>query len=207
MMEDPRNQTSSVGRRISRLKYDLSQDVPAIAMLWINEIDVAKSADDLLMSQFIEGHEFHDFEMFDAKIASALKRIITYQYFRRRVNVEEQHAQTYGRFLRGLIYGNFWIANTGESILGFRAAGAHEATLDLSELFHVSFVEETTLRISIQDGTKLHSLQCPGEFVQDEDTRIYSASKQETDRAAPIFQKINVVYDLVTSQSIERSVP
>ena len=42
-------------------------------MLWIKEVEVAKSVDDLM--------------------TSALERIITNQYFRRRINVEEQHAQ------------------------------------------------------------------------------------------------------------------
>ena len=37
--------------------------------------------DDLMTSRSIEGHVSPDFEMLDAKIASALKRIITNQYF------------------------------------------------------------------------------------------------------------------------------
>ena len=50
--------------------------------------------------------------MLDAKIASASKRIISNQYFRRRVNVEEQTAQKYDRFQRGrqsayMIYDHF----------------------------------------------------------------------------------------------------
>ena len=86
-------------------------------------MQIAKSVDDLVTSQSIEGREFPDFEMLDAKIASALKRIITNQYFRRRINVEEQTAQKYDRFLRGrqivsLIYDHF------------RATGAHDAALD-----------------------------------------------------------------------------
>ena len=48
---------------------------PTVAMLWIKEVEV----DDLMTSQSIEGHVFPDFEMLDAKIASALKRIITNQ--------------------------------------------------------------------------------------------------------------------------------
>ena len=104
-------------------------------MLWIKEVEVAKSVNDLMTSQSTEGHACPDFEMLDAKIASALKRIISNQHFRRRVRVEEQTAQKYDRFLRGrqiafLIYEHF------------RAAGALEAAF----------------RISIQDGTKLHNL-------------------------------------------------
>ena len=54
-------------------------------MLWNKEVEVAKSVDDLVTSQSIDGHEFLDFEMLDAKIASALKGIIRNQYFRGRM--------------------------------------------------------------------------------------------------------------------------
>ena len=36
-------------------------------MLWIKEAEVSKSADDLMMSQSIEGHVFPDFEVIDAE--------------------------------------------------------------------------------------------------------------------------------------------
>ena len=39
--------------------------------------------------------------MLDAKITSALKRIVTDEYFRRRVNVEEQNAEKYDGILQG----------------------------------------------------------------------------------------------------------
>ena len=66
-------------------------------MLWIKEAEVAKSVDDLMTSQSTDKHVVPDFEMLNAQIASALKRIITNQCFRRRINVEEQHAQKYDR--------------------------------------------------------------------------------------------------------------
>ena len=62
---------------------------------------MVESVDDLKISQSIGGHRFPNSEMLDAKIASALKRIIANQYFRRRTNVEKQHAQKYDRLLRG----------------------------------------------------------------------------------------------------------
>ena len=72
-------------------------------MSWIKEVEIAKSIDDLLTSQVIVGrNDFADFEMLDAKMASALKKIISDPRFRRRVTVEEQRAQTYDWFfLRG----------------------------------------------------------------------------------------------------------
>ena len=68
-------------------------------MLWIKEAEVAKSVDDLMTSQSIEGRDITDFDMLDTRIAFALKRIISHQYFRKRVSVEEQTAQKCDRFL------------------------------------------------------------------------------------------------------------
>ena len=82
-------------------------------MLWIKEEEVAKSVGDLVTSWSNEGRAVPDFEMLDAKVASALEEIITNQPFGRRVNVEEQTAQKHHRFfLRGrqiayMIYDHF----------------------------------------------------------------------------------------------------
>ena len=60
-----------------------------LTMSWIKEGKVAKSTDGLLKLQSIEGRsDFPDFEMLDAKIASALKKIISNPHLRRRVTVE-----------------------------------------------------------------------------------------------------------------------
>ena len=48
----------------------------------IKEVEMAKSIDDLLTSQSIEGRRhFPDFEMLDARIASALRKIISNSNF------------------------------------------------------------------------------------------------------------------------------
>ena len=46
-------------------------------MSWINEVEMAGSIDDLMTSQSIKGESFPDFEMLDARIASALRKIIS----------------------------------------------------------------------------------------------------------------------------------
>ena len=71
---------------------------PTITMVWIKEVEMAKSVDDLKTSQSIERHEFSVFEMLDAKTASALKKIISNHHFRRRVRVEEQRVQEHRVF-------------------------------------------------------------------------------------------------------------
>ena len=62
-----------------------------------------------------------DFEVVDAKIASALNRIIQNSHFKREVSLEEQKAQKEDRFLRGrqsayLIYEYFWVVGANDSI-------------------------------------------------------------------------------------------
>ena len=45
-------------------------------MLWIKEVEMVDSVDNLKTSRSIGGHSFPNFEMLDAKITSALKKII-----------------------------------------------------------------------------------------------------------------------------------
>ena len=76
---------------------------PQVTVLWIKEVEVANPIDELVTSRTITGqHKFLDFDMQDAMIASALKKLInTQSTFRKRVSVEEQRAQNSDRFLRG----------------------------------------------------------------------------------------------------------
>ena len=78
---------------------------PQVTMRWIKEVEIAKSIDDLLTSQSISGRrDFTNYEMPDAKIASALKKILTSVHFRRRVSVEEQRVQKDDRFSRSDLF-------------------------------------------------------------------------------------------------------
>ena len=52
-----------------------------LAMLWIKEVEIAKSVDDLLTSRSIEVGDFTDLEMLDAKMASAVKKIKSNPHF------------------------------------------------------------------------------------------------------------------------------
>ena len=62
-----------------------------------------------------------DFEVLDARIASALNRIIHNSHFKRRVSLEEQKAQKEDRFLRGrqidyVIYEYFRVTGANDSV-------------------------------------------------------------------------------------------
>ena len=51
-------------------------DFPSDAMLWIKEVEMVDSLDELKSSRSVCGQDFPNFEMLDAKIASALNKII-----------------------------------------------------------------------------------------------------------------------------------
>ena len=70
-------------------------------MLRIKEVELVHSVDDLKSWCSVIGIRKQDFEVFDAKIASALNRIIHNTRFKKMVSLEEQKAQKEDRFLRG----------------------------------------------------------------------------------------------------------
>ena len=59
------------------------------------------SLDELKSSRSVCGKNFPNFEMLDAKIASALNKIIQNSQFKKKVSLEEQKAQKEDRLLRG----------------------------------------------------------------------------------------------------------
>ena len=58
-------------------------------MLWIKEVELVDSVDDLKSSCSVRGIRMPDFEVLDARIASALNRIIRNTQFKRKVSLEE----------------------------------------------------------------------------------------------------------------------
>ena len=119
---------------------------------------MAKSIDGFLTSQSITGRtDFYDYDLLDAKIASAEKKLITNVHFRRRVCTEELRAQNEARLLRGRQIASMICEH-------FRATGAYDAAQRLSDLFNV---------------------RLPNDDVQDFDTRwdqaLLSASELPTE--------------------------
>ena len=70
-------------------------------MHWITEVEMVDSVDDIKSSSSARGIRMPDFEVLDARIASALNKIIHNSHFKRRVSLQEQKAQKEDRFLRG----------------------------------------------------------------------------------------------------------
>ena len=122
---------------------------PSEAMLWIKEVEMVDSVDDLKSSHSIQGYPyFHSFEMLDARIASALNKIIQNSHFRKKVSLEEPKAQKEDRFHRGrqiayMIYDYFQIT------------GAHDTVLDYADLFSITLRNDDVQEFD-RDGTKFY---------------------------------------------------
>ena len=103
-------------------------DFPSDAILWIKEVEMVDSLDELKSLRSVCGPNF---EMLDTKIASALNNINQNFQFKKKVSLEEHKAQKEDRFLGGgqiafMIYDYF------------RVTGAHDTVLDYADLFSVS---------------------------------------------------------------------
>ena len=106
-------------------------DFPLDILLWIKEVKMVESLDELKFSRSIDGKDFPNFEMLDAKIASPLNKGIQNSCFKKKDSLEEHEAQKEGRFLRGrqiacMIYDYF------------RVTGARGTVLDHADLFSVT---------------------------------------------------------------------
>ena len=89
-------------------------------MQWIKEVEMVDSVDDFISSSSTRGIQ-PNFEVLDARISSALNRIIHNSHFKRRISQEEQKAQKQDRFLRGrqtvyLIYDYFRVTEINDSV-------------------------------------------------------------------------------------------
>ena len=165
------------GRSISRLKFCTRTADPQINVLWIKQVEVAKSSDELVTSRSITGqHKFPDSNMLDAMIASALKKLInTQSTFRERVSVEEQRAQNSDRFLRGR-----HIAHTIYEY--FRATGASEAVYGLADLVTMNLQTDDVqdfdvgLDQALLSVSEIPSVSCPDRTVQVKITQFRSTS-------------------------------
>ena len=117
-------------------------DFPSDAVVWINEVVMVDSLDEVKSSRSVAGNNFPNFEMLDEKIASALNNIIQNSHFKKKVSLEEQKAQKEGRFLRGrqiafMIYDYF------------RVSGAHDTVLDYADFFSVTLHDDNAASIKL----------------------------------------------------------
>ena len=101
-------------------------DFPWEAMVWIKEVAMVDSVDELKSLRSTDGRDFPNFEVLFAKVASALNK---------KVSLEERKAPKEDPFLRGrqiafMIYDYF------------RVTGAHDTVLDCADLFSITLRDD-----------------------------------------------------------------
>ena len=119
------------------------------------EVEMVDSVDDLKSSSSIRGIQMPNFEVLDARIASALNKIIHNSHFKRRISLEEQKAQKQGRFLRGRQIA-YLICDY------FRVTGSHDSVENYADLFTISLRNDDIQEFdSKRDGILLSMTKIP----------------------------------------------
>ena len=128
-----------------------------------------------------------NFEVLDARIASAPNRIIHNSHFKRRISLEEQEAQKEDRFLRGrqiayLIYEYFLFI------------GAHDSVENYAGLFTISLRNYDIQEFDSKcDGILLSMTQIPSDDILE---GLYKLRMQESEKLKTVLE----LYDLEIHQ-------
>ena len=159
----------------------------AEAMQWIKEVEMVDSVDDLKSSSSIRGMSMPNFEVLDARIASALNKIIHNSHFKRRISLEEQKAQKQDRFLRGrqiayLIYDYF------------RVTGANDSVENYADLFTISLRNDDIQEFDSKwDGIPLSMTKIPSDDILE---GLYKLRIRESEKLKTVLE----LYDLEIHQ-------
>ena len=160
---------------------------PTEAMQWIKEVELADSVDELRSSSSIRSIPMPDFEVLDARIASALNKIIHNSHFKRRISLEEQKAQKQDSFLRGrqidyLIYDYF------------RVTGVHDSVGNYADLFTIVLRNGDIQEFDSKwDGILLSMTKIPPDDILE---GLYKLRIRESDKLKTFLE----LYDLETHQ-------
>ena len=152
-------------------------------------MEMVDSLGELKSSRSIPGKNFPNFEKLDAKIASALTKIIQNSHFKKKVSLELQKAQKEDRFLRGrqtacMIY-NY-----------FRVTGAHDTVLEYADLLSVTLRYNDVQDFDSRwDEVLLSMPKIPSDDVLES---LYNLRIRESDQLKTVLE----LYDMEIHQKI-----
>ena len=160
---------------------------PTEAMQWIKEMEMVDSVDDLKSSSSTRGIPMPNFEVLDARIASALNKIIHNSHFTRRISLEEQKAQKQDRFPREreiayLIYEYF------------RVTGANDSVENYADLFTIGLRNDDIQEFDSKwDGILLSMTKIPPDDILE---GLYKLRIRESEKLKTVLE----LYDLEIHQ-------
>ena len=159
-------------------------------MLWIKEVELVESVDDLKSSCSVRGIRIPDFEVLDARIASALNRIVHNFHFKRRVGLEEMKAQKEDRFFRGrqiahLIYEYFRVTEANDSVENY------------ADLFTIALRNDDIQEFDSKwDGILLSMTKIPSDDIVE---ALHKIRIRESEK----FKTVLELYDLEIHQKLD----
>ena len=152
---------------------------PTEAMQWIKEVELVDSVDDLRSSSSTRGISMPNFEVLDARIASALNRIIHNSQFRSRISLEEQKAQKEDRSLRGRRIANLIYEY-------FRVTGANDSVENYADLFTIGLRNDDVQECDSKwDGILLSMTKIPPDDILEE---LYKLRIRESEKAKTVLE-------------------
>ena len=148
-------------------------------------MEMVDSLEELKSSRPVYGKDFPKFEMLDAKIASALNKIIQNSQFKKKVSLEEQKAPKEDWFLRGRQIA-FMIQDY------FRVTGAHDTALDYADLFSLTLHDDNIQEFDTRwDEVLLLSMsKIPSDDILES---LYKLRIRESDQLKPVLE----LYDMI----------
>ena len=152
-------------------------------MQWIKEVELVDAVDDLKSSCSVRGLRMPDFEVLDAKIASALNWIIQNTRFKKNVSLVEMEAQKEDRFLRRrqiayLIYECF------------RVTGANDSVENYADLFTIVLRNDEIQEFDSKWGEFLSSLtQIPSDDILE---GLYNLRIRESEKLKTVLALCNM---------------
>ena len=160
---------------------------PMEAMQWIKEVELVDSVDELRSSSSARGISMPNFEVLDARIASALNKIIHNSQFKRRISLEEQKAQKEDRFLRG--------RQIAYSIYDhFRVTGSHDSVENYTDLFTIVLRNDDIQEFDSKwDGILLSMTKIPHDDILE---GLYKLRIRESEKLKTVVE----LHDLETHQ-------
>ena len=161
---------------------------PTEAMQWIKEVVLVDSVDDLRSSSSVRGFSMPDFEVLDARIASALNKIIHNSHFKRKnqsgrtKRPRKQDRCFRGRQIAYLIYKYF------------RVIGANDSVENYADLFTIALRNDDIQEFDSKwDGMSLSMTKIPHNDILE---GLYKLRIREFEK----FKTVLELYDLETHQ-------
>ena len=160
---------------------------PTEAMQWIKEVELVESVDELRSSSSTRGFSMPNFEVLDARIASALNKIIHISHFKKKNQSGGTKGPEAGAFPS-------WHAVCLLDLRFFRVTGTDSSVENYTDLFTIALRNDDVQEFDSKwDGILLSMTKIPPDDILE---GLYKLRIQESEKLQTVLE----LYDLETHQ-------